>query len=120
MSRMAHSLAARAGTATKGDETRRTHFALHFFCLGTTLCIALVSLAPFLAHDNIVLLELLDRFEARSALVLDSLPSTFDSLIRVLESELHILKTTKKKKYKIFGEDLVRSSVPADLGFNFV
>jgi hypothetical protein len=83
------------GTTREGvvsDVKEGTHLALQVLRLGTTLRNALVSLAPFLAHDNIVFLELLDRFETRSALVLNSLLGAFDSLERVMQSELHILK----------------------------
>ena len=75
-----------------------THFALYFIRLGAKLCSAPIGFAPFLAHDNIFFLELLDRFEARGTLVLDSLCGALDPLLRMLESELHILET--KKKYE--------------------
>src|SRR6266702_7814426 len=65
------------GTEPRGrggsDLREGTHFALYFIRLRAKLCSALIGLTPFLAHDNIVFLELLDRFEARGALVLDSL-----------------------------------------------
>lgn len=79
------------------DVRERTHLALQILRLGATLRSTFISLAPFLTHDNIVFLELLDRFKARCALVLDGLLGTFDSLERMVESELHILKHKKKR-----------------------
>src|SRR6266702_2983462 len=101
------------GTEPRGrggsDLREGTHFALYFIRLRAKLCSALIGLTPFLAHDNIVFLELLDRFEARGALVLDSLRGALDSLLRMLESELHVLET--KKTYEIRDDKMIRSSI---------
>ena len=70
---------------------------MQFLRLGATLRNTLVGLAPFLTHDNIVFFELLDCFEARGALVLDSLLGAFDPFERMVESELHILKIEKNE-----------------------